>query len=62
MPSSSSIFSAIVLLDLQFLLMMFLRCFNFFSEDAEKLRLHTVSEAGDMDSLEKMVDGSDSEE
>lgn len=33
-----------------------------FSEDAEKLRLHTVSEAGDMESLEKMVDGSDSEE
>lgn len=31
----------------------------FCSEDAEKLRLHTVSEAGDMDSLEKMVNGSD---
>ncbi|XP_076883639.1 uncharacterized protein LOC143532487 [Bidens hawaiensis] len=31
-------------------------------EDAEKLRLHTVAEAGDMDSLEKMVDGSDSED
>ncbi|KAL0326768.1 UNVERIFIED_CONTAM: hypothetical protein Sangu_1754800 [Sesamum angustifolium] len=30
-----------------------------FGEDAEKLRLHTVSEAGDLDSLEKMVDGSD---
>ncbi|KAK6146627.1 hypothetical protein DH2020_020496 [Rehmannia glutinosa] len=34
----------------------------FFSEDAEKLRLHTVSEAGDLDSLEKMIDGSDTEE
>ncbi|KAL2545732.1 hypothetical protein Fot_14965 [Forsythia ovata] len=36
--------------------------FGVADEDAEKLRLHTVSEAGDMDSLEKMVDGSDSEE
>lgn len=33
------------------------------SEDADQLRLHTLSEAGDVDSLEKMVDdGSDSEE
>lgn len=32
------------------------------SEDAEKLRMHTVAEAGDMDSLEKMVDASDSED
>ncbi|XP_076945632.1 uncharacterized protein LOC143616785 [Bidens hawaiensis] len=31
-------------------------------EDAEKLRLHTVAEAGDMGSLEKMVDVSDSED
>ncbi|KAL3824264.1 hypothetical protein ACJIZ3_020293 [Penstemon smallii] len=32
-------------------------------EDAEKLRVHTVSEAGDMDSLEKkMIDGSDETE
>ena len=36
--------------------------FLFFSEDADKLRLHTFSEAGDMDSLEKMVNGSDSED
>lgn len=36
--------------------------FGVADEDAEKLRLHTVSEAGDMDSLEKMVDVSDSEE
>ncbi|CAA2984271.1 uncharacterized protein LOC111395405 [Olea europaea var. sylvestris] len=36
--------------------------FGVADEDAEKLRLHTVSEAGDMESLEKMVDGSDSEE
>ncbi|KAL0372819.1 UNVERIFIED_CONTAM: hypothetical protein Scaly_0963500 [Sesamum calycinum] len=35
------------------------RCIISLSEDAEKLRLHTVSEAGDLDSLEKMVDGSD---
>ncbi|KAK4400164.1 hypothetical protein Sango_1122500 [Sesamum angolense] len=33
--------------------------FGVADEDAEKLRLHTVSEAGDLDSLEKMVDGSD---
>ncbi|KAI3713983.1 hypothetical protein L1987_72572 [Smallanthus sonchifolius] len=31
-------------------------------EDAERLRLHTVADAGDMGSLEKMVDGSDSED
>uniref|UniRef100_A0A2P2K130 Uncharacterized protein MANES_04G160800 n=2 Tax=Rhizophora mucronata TaxID=61149 RepID=A0A2P2K130_RHIMU len=36
--------------------------FGVADEDAEKLRLHTLSEAGDVDSLEKMVDGSDSEE
>ncbi|OAY53403.1 uncharacterized protein LOC110613739 [Manihot esculenta] len=35
--------------------------FGVTDEDAEKLRLHTLSEAGDMDSLEKMVDGSDSD-
>lgn len=32
------------------------------SEDADKLRQHTLSEAGDMESLEKMVNDSDSEE
>ncbi|XP_039035297.1 uncharacterized protein LOC120171698 [Hibiscus syriacus] len=36
--------------------------FGVTDEDMEKLRLHTFSEAGDMDSLEKMVDGSDSED
>lgn len=37
--------------------------FNFLvSEDADKLRLHTLSEAGDMDSLQKMVNDSDSED
>jgi len=35
--------------------------FCFLSEDAGKLRIHTVSEAGSLDALEKMVDGSDSE-
>nr|GEW49827.1 hypothetical protein CTI12_AA042030 [Tanacetum cinerariifolium] len=34
--------------------------FGVADEDAERLRLHTVAEAGDMDSLEKMVDGSGS--
>lgn len=34
--------------------------FGVADEDAEKLRMHTVSEAGDMDSLERMVDGSGS--
>lgn len=34
----------------------------FLSEDAEKLRTHTLSEAGDMDSLQKMADISDSED
>ena len=34
---------------------------KFCSEDAERLRLHTVAEAGDMDSLEKMVGESDSD-
>ena len=36
--------------------------FVVYSEDAEKLRLHTLSEAGDMDSLQKMADISDSED
>lgn len=36
--------------------------FSFLSEDADKLRIHTVSEAGSLDALEKMVDGSDSED
>ncbi|GMN52670.1 hypothetical protein TIFTF001_021821 [Ficus carica] len=37
--------------------------FGVADEDADQLRLHTLSEAGDVDSLEKMVDdGSDSEE
>nr|XP_027097498.1 uncharacterized protein LOC113717048 [Coffea arabica] len=35
--------------------------FGVADEDAEKIRLHTVSEAGDLDSLEKMVDWSESE-
>lgn len=34
----------------------------YFSEDAEKLRLHTISEVGDLGSLEKMIGGSDEEE
>lgn len=34
---------------------------NLSSEDAEKIRMHPVSEGGDLDSLEKMVDGLDSE-
>ena len=32
------------------------------SEDADTLRIHTLSETGDIDSLEKMVEESDSEE
>ncbi|GFP93986.1 hypothetical protein PHJA_001543000 [Phtheirospermum japonicum] len=36
--------------------------FGVADEDAEKLRLHTISEAGDLDSLAKMMGGSDSEE
>ncbi|KAH9746873.1 Ribosomal RNA small subunit methyltransferase J [Citrus sinensis] len=36
--------------------------FGVTDEDADKLRQHTLSEAGDMDSLEKMVNDSDSEE
>ncbi|XP_031269873.1 uncharacterized protein LOC116128304 [Pistacia vera] len=36
--------------------------FGVTDEDAEKLRFHTLSEAGDMDSLEKMVNDSDSED
>jgi len=36
--------------------------FGVAEEDAEKLRIHTLSEAGDLDSLEKMIDNiSDSE-
>ncbi|KAF7809556.1 uncharacterized protein G2W53_036299 [Senna tora] len=34
----------------------------FHSEDADKLRIHTNSEAGDLDSLEKMVDGPETED
>lgn len=36
--------------------------FGVTDEDADKLRIHAISEAGDMDSLEKMVDASDSDE
>lgn len=36
--------------------------FGVTDEDADKLRLHTLSEAGDLSSLEKMVDGTDSED
>ncbi|KAE9605190.1 hypothetical protein Lal_00025544 [Lupinus albus] len=36
--------------------------FGVTDEDADKLRIHTVSEAGNMDSLERMIDGSDSED
>ncbi|KAE9615796.1 hypothetical protein Lal_00017365 [Lupinus albus] len=36
--------------------------FGVTDEDADKLRIHTVSEAGSIDSLERMVDGSDSED
>ncbi|KAL5828324.1 hypothetical protein ACOSQ4_020121 [Xanthoceras sorbifolium] len=36
--------------------------FGVTDEDAENLRLHTISEAGDMDSLEKMISDSDSED
>ncbi|XP_015066888.1 uncharacterized protein LOC107011770 [Solanum pennellii] len=35
--------------------------FGVADEDAEKLRLHTIPEAGNMDSLERMVNGSDAE-
>ncbi|KAM3343108.1 hypothetical protein P3S68_028074 [Capsicum galapagoense] len=35
--------------------------FGVADEDAEKLRLHTIPEAGNMDSLERMVNGSDSD-
>jgi len=34
----------------------------FLSEDADKLRIHTISEAGSLDALEKMVDSSNSED
>ncbi|KAF2312318.1 hypothetical protein GH714_034192 [Hevea brasiliensis] len=37
------------------------RCIIYLSEDADKLRLHTLSEAGDLDSLDKMVYSSDSD-
>ncbi|XP_068646496.1 uncharacterized protein [Aristolochia californica] len=36
--------------------------FGVTDEDADILRFHTLSEAGDVGSLEKMIDGSDSEE
>ncbi|KAL6970150.1 hypothetical protein U1Q18_029855 [Sarracenia purpurea var. burkii] len=36
--------------------------FGVTDEDAEKLRLHTLSEAGDLDSLEKKINDSDSED
>ncbi|ESW25006.1 hypothetical protein PHAVU_003G000300 [Phaseolus vulgaris] len=36
--------------------------FGVTDEDADKLRIHTVSEAGSLDALEKMVDDSDSED
>ncbi|XP_076889137.1 uncharacterized protein LOC143539814 [Bidens hawaiensis] len=36
--------------------------FGVADEDVERLRLHTVAEAGDMDSLEKMVVGVDADE
>lgn len=36
--------------------------FGVADEDAEKLRLHTIPEAGNMDSLERMVNGSNSED
>ncbi|XP_038891521.1 uncharacterized protein LOC120080915 [Benincasa hispida] len=36
--------------------------FGVTDEDAEKLRIHTLSEVGDMDSLQKMADISDSED
>ena len=35
--------------------------FSHLSEDADRLRMHTASEAGDMESLEKMVDDPDSD-
>ncbi|TKY69032.1 hypothetical protein E2542_SST05296 [Spatholobus suberectus] len=36
--------------------------FGVTDEDADKLRIHTVSEAGSLEALEKMVDSSDSED
>ncbi|OIW17363.1 hypothetical protein TanjilG_22475 [Lupinus angustifolius] len=36
--------------------------FGVTDEDADKLRIHTISEAGSIDSLERMVDASDSED
>ncbi|CAH9056946.1 unnamed protein product [Cuscuta epithymum] len=36
--------------------------FGVADEDAEKLRLHTISDVGNMETLEKMVNGSDSED
>lgn len=37
--------------------------FGVTDEDSEKIRLHTLSDAGDIDALEKMVeDGSDAED
>ncbi|KHM99084.1 hypothetical protein glysoja_024384 [Glycine soja] len=36
--------------------------FGVTDEDADKLRIHTISEAGSLDALEKMVDSSNSED
>ncbi|KAJ7954644.1 Ribosomal RNA small subunit methyltransferase J [Quillaja saponaria] len=36
--------------------------FGVTDEDANELRIHTLSDSGDMDSLQKMVDGSDTED
>lgn len=35
--------------------------FGVADEDAEKLRMHTVSESGDLDALEKMIDSTDTD-
>lgn len=34
----------------------FVHVYKNFSEDAEKLRIHALAEAGDIESLEKMVE------
>lgn len=36
--------------------------FGVTDEDADKLRIHTISEGGSLDALEKMVDSSDSDD
>nr|AFK47364.1 unknown [Lotus japonicus] len=36
--------------------------FGVTDEDADKLRIHTISDAGNFDALEKMMDNSDSED